>query len=116
MWTSLLKLAGGWVPLIQWGVIAGLVASGMYLAHDYKQLGTRNVTLTRDLAQARNELKIVKESRAQDKLAIQEVDRRLQEKGTTFADLLKALQDICGAREGDAENTALEGLKKRAVQ
>lgn len=116
MWTKLLSLAGGWVPLIQWGVIAGLIGSGMYLAHDYKQLGVRNATLSRDLAQKENELKIVKASREQDKLAISEIDRRLAEKGTSFADLLKAMKDICEAKPGDAQDTALDGLKKRAGQ
>lgn len=116
MFAAILKLAGGWVPLLQWGVIAGLVASGMYLAHDYKQLGVLNATLARDLGQKENEIKILKASREQDKLAINEIDRRLQEKGTTFAALLTSLQNICAAREGDAQDVGLEDLKKRAGQ
>jgi Asp-tRNA(Asn)/Glu-tRNA(Gln) amidotransferase A subunit family amidase len=114
MWTGLLRLFGGYVPLIQFGVIAALLASGAYLAHDYKSLGVQNANLRTELSETKNKLSVVEASRILDRDAIRALDERLKQKTddlSVFCEILGGIKEN-GEVAGEPIGAALEALKK----
>lgn len=121
MLTRIVSTLGGWLPFIQWGVIAGLVGYGLYLVDDYKSLSSKNATLRAELSSKKNELEVVKTNKKIADDTIMALDARLAQKSGDLSDFAKqidAIQKECEGNEpvGGTLGKTLESLKEKAGQ
>lgn len=114
-----LSFFGGWSSLVQFGVIAGLIATGLYMINDYKSLSSKNTSLRVEVSTLKNKIEVIESSRALDKDTIRALDERLKQKAGDLDAFCKILGDAQSSKEPGADDVAgepigstLEALKK----